>query len=470
MPNPGQGVRFDGAEVRHVITLGRDTRLAIPQYRWHVISHETGHLMGLPDLYLFSGTDVHAPIGAWDNMGLISIGAHFTAWQKRKLGWLAGEEFACVTARSARVDLSPLSTSSGVRGVAVKIGPSKAIVAEVRRKIGHDARLCEPGLLVYTVDSSIASGRGPLAAQRAAADVAGRVGACGSGYNAAFGAPKETVFRDATTGVSLEIVNDRGDAGMTVAVTNPAGAAAPPRINAAAAAGAFGALRTVAPGGWLEIFGEDLSVSSRAWADADFANGRAPTALDGVSVTIDGQPGFVAFVSPGQINVQAPSSIRAGAQAPVVVSNSAGVSTTMMIATAARAPGLLAPPQFSANGKQYVAALYGDLAFVGPPSLVAGATFRPASAGDVVVLYGVGFGATTPANAAGQPATAGALPNAMLKLGDVTVPLAYAGAAPGAFGLYQFNFTVPAGLSGDLPLTLSVDGVTTTQTLWFSTK
>ena len=302
-----------------------------------------------------------------------------------------------------------------------------------------------------------------------AADVPTPVSACGSGYNAAFGAPKPTVFRDAASGVSFEIVADRGDDGMTIAVTNPAGTAVAPGITTTVSAGAFGGFRAIAPGGWLEIFGQNLADTTRSWRDSDFVSGRAPTVLDGVRVTIDGIPAYVAFISPGQINVQAPDGIRPG-NVPVVVTSAAGASTPYVITAAARTPGLLAPASFAAGGKQYVAAIHSNLAFVGPANLVPGANFRPAVAGDVIVLYGVGFGATAPASPAGQPAPAGLLPNVVLRLGEVTAPLAYAGASPGAYGLYQFNFTVPAGLSGDVPLTLSVDGAVVNQTLWFALR
>ena len=242
-----------------------------------------------------------------------------------------------------------------------------------------------------------------------------------------------------------------------------------PSITTTVSAGAFGGFRAVAPGGWLEIFGKDLAGTTRSWQDSDFVSGRAPTVLDGVRVTVDGIPAYVAFISPGQINVQAPDGIRPG-NVPVVVTSAAGASTPYVITAAARTPGLLAPASFAAGGKQYVAAIHSNLAFVGPANLVPGANFRPAVPGDVIVLYGVGFGATAPASLAGQPAPAGTLPNVVLQLGQVTVPLAYAGASPGAYGLYQFNFTVPAGLSGDVPLTLSVDGVVVNQTLWFAVR
>ena len=41
--------------------------------------------------------------------------------------------------------------------------------------------------------------------------------------------------------------------------------------------------------------------------DKAIVNGQLPTTLDGVSVSIGGQPAYVRFVSAGQINVVAPN-------------------------------------------------------------------------------------------------------------------------------------------------------------------
>ena len=43
------------------------------------------------------------------------------------------------------------------------------------------------------------------------------------------------------------------------------------------------------------------------WSNApEFASGRMPTQLAGVSVTVNGRPAYVYFVSPAQINVLTP--------------------------------------------------------------------------------------------------------------------------------------------------------------------
>lgn len=61
---------------------------------------------------------------------------------------------------------------------------------------------------------------------------------------------------------------------------------------------------TVAPGEWVSIYGQNLAGSTLAW------DGTFPTSLGGTSVTIDGKSAFLSYVSPGQINVQVPMTVK----------------------------------------------------------------------------------------------------------------------------------------------------------------
>ncbi len=74
-------------------------------------------------------------------------------------------------------------------------------------------------------------------------------------------------------------------------------------------ASAFGEFTSLAPGTWIEIYGANLATTAREWGSADFNGNNAPTALSGTSVTINGQPAFVSFISPQQVNVQVPSTL-----------------------------------------------------------------------------------------------------------------------------------------------------------------
>jgi uncharacterized protein (TIGR03437 family) len=107
---------------------------------------------------------------------------------------------------------------------------------------------------------------------------------------------------------------------------------------------------------------------------------------------------------------------------------------------------------------------YGGGAYdiIGPTGTLLDYQTVAAKAGDVVELFGTGFGPTNPAVAAGQTFS-GAAPTANpvgVLLNNVSVPPAFAGLS-GA-GLYQLNLTIPAGLgTGDVSLQASVGGVQT---------
>jgi uncharacterized protein (TIGR03437 family) len=258
------------------------------------------------------------------------------------------------------------------------------------------------------------------------------------------------------------VISSPGFAELTVnATATPSAAQNPnrPAVRSAAIASAFGGADIVSSGNWIEIFGSNLSRVTRGWTEADFQVGRAPAALEGVSVDIGGIPAFVAFVSPNQVNVQAPDGLPAG-QASLVVRNREGASDPISIGTSPVAPYFLAPSSFAAGGVSYAAALHLDGAFVGRENLIAGAAFRPARPGDTIILYGIGFGSTTPRIPAGQVTPAPAsLPGLAVRLGDAIANLLYAGLAPGIVGLYQFNLVVPEIPDGDARLNATLNGV-----------
>lgn len=248
-------------------------------------------------------------------------------------------------------------------------------------------------------------------------------------------------------------------------VTIPLSSAPQPAIASVIASGAFGAAKRIAPGGWVEIYGSNLAKASQQWAGSDFQNNFGPVTLAGVRVQIDGKPGFLQLVSPGQINCVAPDGLTPG-DVTVTVQTPDGLSAAFHITAAPRAPALLAPPQFQSGAKQYVVALFADQTFVGPDGLIDGAPFRRAAPGDRVLLYGINFGATTPAIPAGQIAgQAATLPNVVIRIGGVPAVVEYAGVAGNFVGLYQFNLVVPDGVTGDSPLTLEVDGIPLPQQL-----
>src|SRR5579862_1760046 len=53
---------------------------------------------------------------------------------------------------------------------------------------------------------------------------------------------------------------------------------------------------------WVSVFGANLSSTTRSWTAADIVGGKLPTQLDKVSVTVDGKPAYISYISPTQIN------------------------------------------------------------------------------------------------------------------------------------------------------------------------
>lgn len=240
------------------------------------------------------------------------------------------------------------------------------------------------------------------------------------------------------------------------------------RAGGVVSASAFGGGAAIAPGGWIEIFGSSLATVSRSWETADFNGINAPTALSGTSVRIGGQPAFVAYVSPTQVNAQVASNTPAGNQT-LTVTTAAGTSANYPISVRDLQPGLLATPAFAINGRQNVVALFPDgFTYVLPPGAIPGVNARRARPGDTITLYGTGFGPVTPNVPAGQVAqgTTGITNQLTVTIGGQRAATVYAGLAPGAVGLYQINLTIPNVPANDAtPLLVTQAGVTNGQSL-----
>jgi uncharacterized protein (TIGR03437 family) len=243
----------------------------------------------------------------------------------------------------------------------------------------------------------------------------------------------------------------------------------PVAISGVVSASAFGAFSAVAPGSWVEIYGSNLAPATQGWTSSDFSGNNAPTALDGVSVSIGGQAAFVDYISAAQVNAQLPSNITTGGTLQLTVTNGSATSAPVNLPVNATEPGLLAPASFQIAGNQYVVAQHSDGTYVLPAAAIPGVTSSPAKPGEIVVIYGVGFGSVIPNIPAGQIATETNQLSATFDvlLGKTPAQLPYFGLAPNFVGLYQFNVIVPSIANNDLvPLTFNLGGVAGKQTLF----
>lgn len=233
-------------------------------------------------------------------------------------------------------------------------------------------------------------------------------------------------------------------------------------------ASAFGHLASIAPGGWIEIYGSNLAGTSRPWNNADFSGVNAPTSLSGTSVTIAGQNAYVAYIGGGQINVQVPSNIPTGPQ-QLVVYTGAGQSFPITVGVEPLQPGLYAPSGNNIGGMQYVWAQLSDGSIVLPAGAPSSVKSRPANVGETMVMYGTGFGPVSPTISAGQIVQQSnkLAERFQMQFAGVPATVSYAGLAPGAVGLYQFNVVVPnVGASNAIPLTFTVANYPGQQTLY----
>lgn len=259
----------------------------------------------------------------------------------------------------------------------------------------------------------------------------------------------------------------------------------PPLIASVESASAYGGYPYFASGSWLEIKGSNLAdpkdprlsaaTNPGQWTASDFGGPNAPTVLDGIGVTINGKPAYVWYLSPGQINVQAPEDSATGNVA-ITVTNCNATSPPFLAARQALAPGLLAPSNYSSGGSQYLVATFvSDGAYVLNTGLGAhfGLNSRPARPGDQIIAYGIGFGDVTPSilpgvvvgqnNTLVNPVT--------FSFGSTGAAVAYAGLAGGFVGLYEFFITVPAGLAGgDYPIQVTQNGTRLPQTLYLTVQ
>jgi uncharacterized protein (TIGR03437 family) len=191
-------------------------------------------------------------------------------------------------------------------------------------------------------------------------------------------------------------------------------------------------------GSWVMIQGANLADTTGTWQSSDFTGNNLPTMVDGVSVSIDGKPAFVEYISPTQINVLAPSDSTVGAVKVVV--------TNYGVASAPAAAQLQAfAPAFFVAGSSAIASILPDYT---PVTATA-----PAMPGDIVALWGTGFGPTNPPATAGTIVTGAPVTSTLpvVTVGGMQVPIVSSVLATGSVGLYQITIQLPANVPTGTP-------------------
>ncbi len=245
-----------------------------------------------------------------------------------------------------------------------------------------------------------------------------------------------------------------GDTIYTTSYTLTAALPTVPTITSVVNGASF--LSGIAPGSWVTIKGTNLAASTRPWGASDIVNGQLPAQLDNVSVMINGKPASVYYISPTQINVLGPDDSTTG-PVDVQVTNNGAIGDAF---SATLQP--VSPAFFVWSGKYPVATRYPDNSDIGPVGILGSSvTTAPAKPGDVIVLWGTGFGPTNPSTPAGwQVSVASPVVNSpTVTIGGVQAQVMGAAISPGSAGLYQVAITVPSVPDGAQPVIVTAAGV-----------
>ncbi|MGA2600617.1 MAG: choice-of-anchor V domain-containing protein [Bryobacteraceae bacterium] len=224
----------------------------------------------------------------------------------------------------------------------------------------------------------------------------------------------------------------------------------------------------LASAGLWTIYGSNFETSGlkRTVGLGDFVNGAFPTELACIAVQSTDASGNktslpITYVQTDQINFQGPATT--GSVSLEVISN-AGKQNATPSASAPVNVLPVAPTFFTFNGTSIAAQIAGTSSIVANPAVVPSG--NPALPGDIVTLYGTGFGATNPSVAPGALATGAAPVTASpitVTVGTVTLSASdvlYLGLSPGSIsGLYQLNIRIPATTpEGNIPVVVSIGG------------
>ncbi len=242
---------------------------------------------------------------------------------------------------------------------------------------------------------------------------------------------------------------------VTVAVTLVLSATVPARPVIGANGVVSGASFQPGPGivgdSYRTILGTNLASTTDTW-NKSIVGGQLPTVLDGVTVNIEGIPAYISYISPTQINVLLPP-LPLGAF-PVSVTNNgaAGQSSTVQVSQYA--------PAFFTLGTQAIATRQ-DYSYAVKNGTIPGLTTVPAKPGDVLILWGTGFGVTTPPTLPGvvtpSDNTYSTSTPVTVTINNIPATVYGAALAPGFAGLYQVAIQVPASLAnGDWPIVATI--------------
>ena len=207
----------------------------------------------------------------------------------------------------------------------------------------------------------------------------------------------------------------------------------------------------VAPGQIVSVFGQNFTTSGSVTATSlplptQLGSGNTSLTACGVAVPLY-------IVTPGQINAQIPFECPTSGTTNLTVSVG-GQTMTQTFALAPAAPGIYT---LNGSGTADGVILHGNNSPV--------SAGNPAVAGEQVVFYATGLGATTPSFPTGAAVTQTNRTTATvtMTIGGKDAVVTYSGLTVGLAGLYQINAIVPAGLTGNQEVIVTVGGQQTSR-------
>jgi uncharacterized protein (TIGR03437 family) len=220
---------------------------------------------------------------------------------------------------------------------------------------------------------------------------------------------------------------------------------------------------SIAPGAWISILGQNLSnlPAGMSWSAANFNGSDLPLSLGGTSVLVNGLPAAISYVSPTQLDVQAPDDTTAGTVSIIVTAPAGTAAGNVILQT-------IAPALFtiSQGGVNYAAAAAPS--YLIPPQQLSGpaisygavSAVQAAAPGQQITVFGTGFGAGLPSQPAGM--SINPVPLAMPVTATICdQPATVNSAELAGPGLNQFKLTIPNVPAGNCGIVLSMQGVST---------
>ncbi|MCL4796870.1 MAG: hypothetical protein KJZ84_20060 [Bryobacteraceae bacterium] len=206
----------------------------------------------------------------------------------------------------------------------------------------------------------------------------------------------------------------------------------------------------LAPGGIVTLLGSGFSGSTLSASTIPL-----PTLLGETSVTFNGIPAPLFFVSDTRIQAQAPFELSADSDVSVQVRRGNSLSASRMVSVSAVSPGIFIVDPASSAG----AVLHAE-----DFSLVS--SEAPARPGESLLIYSTGLGPMRVAVASGESAPSDPALTETLHFPSVTIAgssanVIYSGLVPGFVGLYQIEVQAPPGMpAGAQPVQITMLGAT----------